>query len=329
MKRIAHGAGGAADVMTLIDDERPSPGPGEVLIEVHVAGVNRPDVLQRSGSYPPPKGASPYLGLEVAGTVAALGPGVDGWQVGDQVCALTPGGGYAEYVVADARHCLPVPKGLSLLQAAALPETYFTVWANVFDRAGLQQGQTLLVHGGSSGIGLTAIQLAHAVGATVYVTVGSQAKADACRVAGASHAILYREEDFAAAIARLTDGRGVDVILDMVGTPYIERNIAALATEGTLVQIAFLEGSRFAFDATPVMLRRLTITGSTLRARSAEQKAAIARHLLATVWPMLEQGRALPVIHATFALAQAAEAHRLMESSSHIGKIMLVVKEGA
>lgn len=329
MKRIAHGAGGNAEVMHLIDDERPTPGPGEVLIEVHVAGVNRPDVLQRSGNYPPPKGASPYLGLEVAGIVAAAGEGVTSWRVGDRVCALTPGGGYAEYCLTDARHCLPVPSGLSLLQAAALPETYLTVWANLFDRARLVSGQSVLVHGGSSGIGLTAIQLAREFGATVYTTVGNAEKAQACLAHGASRAILYREEDFAAVIAQETEGRGVDIIIDMVGAPYIVRNIASLALEGCLVQLAFLEGSQFAFDAMPLMLKRLTLTGSTLRARSNEQKAGIVERLREKVWPVLEQGRCLPVIHAVFPLARAAEAHLLMESSRHIGKIMLTVKEGA
>lgn len=327
MKRIAHGAGGQADVMQLVDDERPVPGPGEVLIEVHVAGVNRPDVLQRSGNYPPPKGASPHLGLEVAGVIVALGSGVETWKVGDRVCALTPGGGYAEYCLTDARHCLPVPAGLSLLQAAALPETYLTVWANLFDRARLEAGQSVLVHGGSSGIGLTAIQLAREFGATVYTTVGNAGKATACVAAGARRAINYREEDFAAVIAQETEGRGVDVIIDMVGAPYIVRNIASLALEGCLVQLAFLEGSKFEFDATPVMLRRLTLTGSTLRARSIEQKAAIVARLQAKVWPVLAQGRCLPVIHAVFPLARASEAHLLMESSQHIGKIMLTVKD--
>lgn len=326
MKRIAHGAGGNADVMQMVDDERPAPGLGEVLIEVHVAGVNRPDVLQRSGNYPPPKGASPHLGLEVAGIVAAVGTGVDAWRVGDRVCALTPGGGYAEYCLTDARHCLPVPEGLTLLQAAALPETYLTVWANLFDRARLESGQSVLVHGGSSGIGLTAIQLACEFGATVYTTVGNAEKARACVAAGARRAINYRDEDFAAVVAQQTDGRGVDVIVDIVGAPYIARNIASLALEGCLLQLAFLEGSRFEFDATPVMLRRLTLTGSTLRARSAEQKAAIVKSLHEKVWPVLEKGRCLPVIHAVFPLARATEAHLLMESSAHIGKIMLTVK---
>jgi putative PIG3 family NAD(P)H quinone oxidoreductase len=327
MKRIVNGAGGGAEVMQLVDYDRPTPGPGEVLIEVHVAGVNRPDVLQRSGNYPPPKGASPHLGLEVAGVIAAVGPGVDSWRVGDRVCALTPGGGYAEYCLTDATHCLPVPEGLTLLQAAALPETYLTVWANLFDRARLASGQSVLVHGGSSGIGLTAIQLAREFGATVYTTVGNAEKATACVAAGARRAINYREEDFAAVIAQETEGRGVDVIVDMVGAPYIVRNIASLALEGCLLQLAFLEGSKFEFDATPVMLRRLTLTGSTLRARTAEQKAAIVERLRAQVWPVLSEGRCLPVIHAVFPLARVVDAHRLMESSKHIGKIMLTVKE--
>ena len=328
MKRIEHGAGGNADVMQLVDDERPVPGPGEVLIQVHVAGVNRPDVLQRSGNYPPPKGASPHLGLEVAGVIAAVGGGVDRWKVGDRVCALAPGGGYAEFCLTDARHCLPIPNGLSFLQAAALPETYLTVWANLFDRAHLVSGQSVLVHGGSSGIGLTAIQLACEFGATVYTTVGNADKAKACVAAGARRAINYRAEDFAAVIAQETQGRGVDVIIDMVGAPYIVRNIASLALEGCLVQLAFLEGSKFEFDATPVMLRRLTLTGSTLRARSAEQKAAIVERLQAKVWPLLAQGRCLPVIHTVFPLARASDAHKLMESSTHIGKIMLTVNDG-
>ncbi len=326
MKRIDHGLGGPADVMKLIEDETPSPGAGQVLIEVHYAGVNRPDVLQRAGAYPPPAGASPHLGLEVSGTVAAVGEGVTNWRVGDEVCALTPGGGYAEFCVADARHCLPVPAGLSMLQAAALPETYFTVWANVFDRARLAAGESLLVHGGSSGIGLTAIQLGSAFGATVFTTAGSEEKLAACRRAGASHAINYRSEDFVEVVARETGGRGVDVILDMVGATYVKRNLKCLALEGRLVQIAFLEGSRFEFDATPIMLRRLTLTGSTLRARSDEQKAEIARSLIAKVWPLLEKGKCLPVIHQVFPLGQVQAAHELMESSKHIGKIMLAVK---
>jgi NADPH2:quinone reductase len=328
MKLIDHGNGGGPEVLRLTDATRPVPKAGEVLIEVHFAGVNRPDVLQRSGSYPPPPDASPYLGLEVSGTVVALGEGVTAWQVGDAVCALTPGGGYAEYCVADAAHCLPVPRGVPMQMAAALPETYFTVWTNVFQRARLDTGQTILVHGGSSGIGLTAIQLAHAFGARVLTTVGNQAKADACLQAGATRAILYRSEDFVDVVAQETGGKGVEVILDMVGGSYIQRNLRALAVEGCLVQIAFLEGSRIAsFDAMPIMLKRLTFTGSTLRARPSAQKAAIAAEVRERVWPLLEQGKCLPHIHAMFPLAQAAQAHALMESSTHIGKIVLQVKD--
>lgn len=327
MKRVDHGKGGAVDVLRVVDDAIPSPAPGQVLIEVAYAGVNRPDVLQRSGSYPPPPGASPYLGLEVAGTVVAVGEGVTQWRNGDRVCALTPGGGYAEYCVTDATHCFPIPANVSMLQAAALPETYLTVWANVFERGGLRSGKSLLVHGGSSGIGLTAIQLAHAFGAKVFTTVGSQEKADACVAAGADRAINYRNEDFVAVVAEATDGKGVDLILDMVGASYVERNIKSLALEGCLVQIAFLEGSHFAFDATPIMLRRLTLTGSTLRARTSEQKARLVQNVQAAVWPLLEAGKCLPHIHEVFPLRGVQAAHALMESSRHIGKIMLSVKD--
>lgn len=323
MNYVDHGAGGPPDCMRLTEGALPSPGPHDVLIEVAYAGVNRPDVLQRSGSYPPPPGASPLLGLEVSGRIVATGRDVTQWQTGDQVCALVPGGGYAQYCVTDASHCLPVPKGLSMLQAAALPETYFTVWTNVFERGRLQAGETFLVHGGSSGIGLTAIQLAHAFGARVVTTVGNADKARACLDAGADHAINYREEDFVDAVAKLTEGRGVNIILDMVGGDYIPRNIKALALEGRLVQIAFLEGSRIELDAMPIMLRRLTFTGSTLRARSIEQKAAIAHALETSVWPLLEAGRALPVIHSVLPFEEVRAAHALMESSAHIGKIML------
>ncbi|MDR5790683.1 MULTISPECIES: NAD(P)H-quinone oxidoreductase [Caballeronia] len=325
MQYVDHGAGGAPDCMRLAQGPLPSPGPNDVLIEVAYAGVNRPDVLQRSGSYPPPPGASPHLGLEVSGRIVATGAEVTQWRAGDEVCALVPGGGYAQYCITDASHCLPLPKGFTLLQAAALPETYFTVWTNVFERGRLQAGETFLVHGGSSGIGLTAIQLAHAFGARVITTVGNAEKAQACREAGADHTINYRDEDFVDAIATLTDGKGVDIILDMVGGDYIARNIRALALEGRLVQIAFLEGSRIELDAMPIMLRRLTFTGSTLRARGIEQKAAIAKALHAHVWPLLEAGRALPVIHRVLPLADVAAAHALMESSRHIGKIMLKV----
>jgi putative PIG3 family NAD(P)H quinone oxidoreductase len=302
----------------------PSPGPGEVLIEVAAAGVNRPDVLQRQGGYPPPPGASDIPGLEVAGRIVAVGPEAGPWQAGDPVCALVAGGGYAEYCAAPAPQCLPVPGKLNLTQAAALPETFFTVWTNVFDRGRLKAGETFLVHGGSSGIGTTAIQLAHAFGARVIATAGSAEKCDSCRKLGADIAVNYREEDFAAKVTDATGGRGADVILDMVGGDYILRNLKCLAVEGRLVQIAFLKGSTAEINLLPLMLKRQTVTGSTLRPRSVAEKGVIAQALREKVWPLLEAGKIAPVIHATFPLAQAAEAHRLMESSAHVGKIVLV-----
>ncbi|CAM5199689.1 Putative PIG3 family NAD(P)H quinone oxidoreductase OS=Castellaniella defragrans OX=75697 GN=HNR28_000942 PE=4 SV=1 [Castellaniella defragrans] len=325
MRLIDHGRGGDADVLTLVDAPVPQPAAGEVVIAVRYAGVNRPDVLQRSGSYPPPADASPYLGLEVAGEIAAVGDGVARWKKGDRVCALTPGGGYAEYCRVDAGHCLPVPRGLSMLQASALPETYFTVWTNVFQRGKLQAGESILIHGGSSGIGLTAIQLARAHGARVFATVGSAEKVRACLKLGADVAINYREEDFVQAVVRETDKAGVNMVLDMVGGDYIPRNIRCLALEGRLVQIAFLQGSKVELDAMPIMLRRLTFTGSTLRARSVRQKTELAADVEANVWPLLESGHCLPVIHKVFPLEQAREAHLLMESSQHVGKIILNV----
>jgi len=328
MRYIDHGAGGEPEVLKPAQGPVPSPQAGEVLIRVAYAGVNRPDVLQRQAKYPPPPGASPYIGLEVSGEVVALGQGVTKWRVGDRLCALVNGGGYAEYVTAPEGQALPVPRGLSMLQAAAIPEYYFTVWTNVFERGRLAAGETFLVHGGSSGIGLTAIQLAHARGATVYTTVGNQEKAKVCRELGAAAAINYREQDFVEEIARLTDGRGVDLILDMVGGDYIGRNLKCLALDGRLVQIAYLQSPKVEVDWTTLMPRRLTFTGSTLRPRSAADKAAIADALKAEVWPLLEQGRALPVIHKVFPLAEAAAAHALMESSVHIGKIMLEVTGG-
>lgn len=323
---IDHGTGGAPDCLRLAEREMAAPAGRQVLIEVAYAGVNRPDVLQRSGSYPPPPGASPYLGLEVAGTVIAVGPDATRWQVGDRVCTLTPGGGYAQYCLADERHCLPVPRGLDLLAAAAIPENYFTVWTNVFERARLAAGEKFLVHGGSSGIGLTAIQLARAFGAEVWTTVGNQEKAEACLKAGAQHALIYRDTDFEADIRQATGGQGVDVILDMVGGAYINKNIRLLAVNGRLVQIAFLEGSKAEIDALPIMTKRLSFTGSTLRPRSDEDKGAIAQALADKVLPLMEQGRCLPLIHQVFPLEQAAQAHALMESSKHIGKIMLKVR---
>ncbi|TAK72735.1 MAG: NAD(P)H-quinone oxidoreductase [Betaproteobacteria bacterium] len=327
MLYIDYGRGGPAEVMKLAERPVPQPQAGEVVVEVRYAGVNRPDVLQRSGLYPPPPGASPTLGLEVAGRVSAVASDVTQWKAGDLVCALTPGGGYAEYCAVPAPHCLPIPKGLSPREAAALPENYYTVWTNVFDRGRLKAGETFLVHGGSSGIGLTAIQLAKAFGATVYTTVGNKDKAEFCRKVGADAAIDYREQDFAAEIGQLTNKKGVDLILDMVGGPYIEKNFKSLALEGRLVQIAFLQGSKVTLDCMPIMLKRITFTGSTLRPRTVAQKAAIAQDLLKQVWPLLESGKVKPVIHATFPLKDAKLAHQLMESSKHIGKIMLEVKK--
>ena len=323
----AQGAGGP-EVLAPVPGEVPAPGPGEVLIRVRAAGVNRPDVQQRRGLYPPPPGASKVIGLEVAGEVAAIGSGVEGWAAGDRVCALTNGGGYAEYCIAPAPQCLPWPDGYDAVRAAALPETYFTVWANLFMLGRLAAGESALVHGGSSGIGVTALQLGAAFGATMYATAGSAAKCAACERLGARAAINYREADFGAEIARLTDRRGVDVVLDMVGAPYAARNIRALAMDGRLVQVAFQEGSvAESLDLLPVMTRRLTITGSTMRPRTTAQKGAIAAELRAKVWPLLDAGRCAPVIHEVFPMEQAAAAHRLMESGAHIGKIMLRVAE--
>ena len=325
MKYIDHGAGGDAGCMKLAEGPAPQPGPGQILIEVVCAGINRPDVLQRWGRYPPPPDASPVLGLEVAGRVAALGAGVTEWKVGAGVTALTPGGGYAEYCVAAASHALPIPAGMDFATAAALPETWFTVWANLVDLGRLKRGERLLVHGGSSGIGLVAIQLAKHLGAECMVTVGSEEKAAFCRAAGAAHAINYRTADFAEEVKTLTAGAGVDVILDMVGAPYLQRNLASLRRDGRLVYIAFLEGSRGEADLMPIMLKRLTITGSTMRPRTLAEKTAIRDALAANIWPALAEGRLLPHLFARFPLAQAAEAHRLMESSRHIGKIVLEV----
>ena len=323
MRFIDMAGPGGPEVLRLADGPVPRPGPREVLIRVAAAGVNRPDLLQRAGSYPPPPGASPVLGLEVAGTIAALGGEVADWREGDSVCALVPGGGYAEYCLAPAPHCLPVPRGLSMVEAAGLPETFFTVWSNVFDRGRLQPGESFLVHGGSSGIGTTAIQLAHAFGSRVFATAGSPEKCAVCTELGAERAIDYRREDFTAIVKEATEGRGVDVILDMVGGPYVEKNLRALAIEGRLVQIAFLQGSRVTLDLVHLMMRRQTITGSTLRPRSVADKAAIARALREKVWPLIEAKRVRPVIDRSFPLAEAAEAHRLMQSSAHIGKIIL------
>jgi len=329
MRYIDHGAGGPASVMKLAEGPQPELKSGEVLIEVAYAGVNRPDVLQRAGSYPPPPGASPVLGLEVAGKIVATASDVREWKIGDAVCGLAPGGGYAEYCAVPAPNCLPIPQGLSLVEAASLPETFFTVWTNVFDRGRLAAGESFLVHGGSSGIGTTAIQLAKAFGAAVYTTVGSAEKAEFCKSLGADVVLNYREQDWAAELWTLTAKKGVDVILDMVGGDYTMKNLRSLAVEGRLVQIAFLKESKLPdFDAMPIMLKRLTFTGSTLRPRSVEQKAAIARALREKVWPLLQAKKVRTVIHKVFPLAEARTAHELMESSAHVGKIMLAVKGG-
>jgi NADPH:quinone reductase len=304
----------------------PAPGRGEVLIEVAAAGVNRPDVLQRQGNYAPPPGASDLPGLEVAGTVAALGPGVDEWKVGDGVTALLAGGGYAEYAAAPVPQCLPVPKGLSMVEAAAIPETFFTVWTNVFERGRLRPDESFLVHGGSSGIGTTAIQLAKAWGARVFATAGGSAKCKACEDLGAEKCVDYRGEDFLKIVGDLTGGKGVDVILDMVGGDYTARNIQLLAMEGRSVQIATLRGAKVEINLAQIMMKRITLTGSTLRARSVEQKGAVAREVYRNVWPWIEAGKVKPVIFKTLPLKQAADAHRLMESSSHIGKIVLTTR---
>ena len=316
---------GGPEVLVPTSRPVPEPGAGEVLVKLAAAGVNRPDVLQRQGGYPPPPGASDIPGLEIAGSVVALGAGVTELAIGDQVTALVTGGGYAEYCTAPVPQCLPVPEGLSLVEAACLPETFFTVWSNVFDRGGLRTGEVFLVHGGSSGIGTTAIQMAKAFGARVFATAGSAEKCRACEGLGAERAIDYREEDFVQVVKQATGKKGVDVILDMVGGDYVQRNISALAPDGRLCYIAFLGGSKVEVDLLPMMLKRITISGSTLRARSVAFKGAIADNLRDQVWPRITAGEIKPVVHATFPLAEAAEAHRLMESSAHIGKIALTL----
>ena len=326
MRYVDHGNGGGPEVLKVAIREVPELGAGEVLIEVIAAGVNRPDCIQRSGRYPPPADASPHLGLEVAGRIVALGQGVTEWNIGEAVCALANGGGYAEYAAAPAGQVLPVPAGLTMLQAAALPETYFTVWANLVERGRLAAGDTVLIHGGSSGIGITAIQIAKAWGATVICTVGNAQKAAACLALGADAAIDYRQQDFVAQTLKITGSRGVNLILDMVGGTYVEKNLKLLAVDGRLVQIAFLQPSKVEIDLMPIMTKRLTVTGSTMRPRSAANKADLAAALRTHIWPMLEQGRLLPSLYKVFALEQAAEAHALMESSEHIGKIMFSVR---
>lgn len=320
MRAIEISAPGTPDVLHLAERPVPVPGPGQVVLKVAYAGVNRPDALQRAGLYNPPAGASDLPGLEASGTIAACGAGVLGLQQGQQVCALLPGGGYAEYAVTQAAHCLPVPNGFDLKQAACLPETFFTVWSNVFQRGGLKAGERFLLHGGSSGIGTTAIQLARAFGARVFTTAGSDAKCRACLDLGAERAVNYRETDF---VPIMQGEGGADIILDMVGGDYIARNLDALADDGRLVQIAFLQGPKTSLNFTQVMTRRLTLTGSTLRPQSDVAKARIASSLLSQVWPLLSAGRIAPVIDSCFDLDQAAQAHARMETSTHIGKIVL------
>jgi NADPH2:quinone reductase len=316
---------GKPEVLQLCERPLPTPGPGEVLVKVHAAGVNRPDVLQRLGKYPVPPGASDLPGLEVAGEIVDGDLAGSVLRKGDLVCALVQGGGYAEYCVAPAAQCLPIPQGLSPLEAASLPETFFTVWSNVFDRAALAEGETLLVQGGSSGIGVTAIQLASALGRRVFATAGSDDKCRACEALGAERGINYRSEDFVAVVKELTAGKGVDVVLDMVAGDYVAREIDCLADDGRIALIALLGGARADLDLGQVLRRRLSISGSTLRPRPVAFKAAIARKLLQHAWPLLEQGRIKPVIYKTFPLEQAAQAHALMESSTHVGKIVLQV----
>ena len=316
---------GLPDVLRPAERAVPRPGQGEIVIKVAYAGVNRPDVLQRAGKYDPPPGASDLPGLECSGTVAAVGPGAGRWKEGDAVCALLPGGGYAEYALTHGDHALPVPEGVSLAEAGLVPETFFTVWSNVFDRGGLKAGETFLVHGGSSGIGTTAIQMARLFGARVFTTAGSEEKCAACRDLGAEQAINYRMMDFGGLTRDWTDGRGIDLILDMVGGGYIERNINALALDGRLVMIAQLAGAKAEINFAKIMVKRLTVTGSTLRPQSIEAKARIAEALERHVWPHLAAGRIRPVVDHVFPLVQAANAHKRMEKSAHIGKIALKV----
>ncbi len=325
MNAVQIRAPGGPEVLEPCRRPRPRPAPGEVLIRVAAAGVNRPDIVQREGHYDPPPGASDLPGLEVSGEVAALGEGVDGFAIGERVCALLAGGGYAEYVVAPGPQVLPVPDGVDMVGAAALPETVFTVWSNLCDRVRLASGERLLVHGGASGIGTTAIQLATALGARVLATAGSAAKVELCERLGAERAINYREEDFVEVVASVTGGAGVDVILDMVGGDYLPRNIRCLATEGRHVSIAFLRGPKVELNFMRVMLKRLTLTGSTLRARSVEEKGAIARQVRSKVWPLVADGRVRPVIDACFDLADAADAHRRMDAPDHAGKVVLTM----
>ena len=328
MRYVTTKGPGGPDVLVMTEGSVPTPGPNEVLIRVAAAGVNRPDVLQRMGAYPPPKDASPIIGLEIAGDVVATGTDVNQWKPGQRVTALTNGGGYAEYCVAPASQCLPWPAGFDAIHAAAIPETYFTVWANLFQHARLSRGESVLVHGGTSGIGVTAIQLAREFGARVYTTAGSDEKCAACLALGADGAINYRESDFAEKLMELTGGAGVNVVLDIVGAPYFERNLRCLTMDGRLVQVSTMLGAKVEqFDLGRVMQKRLVITGSTMRPRSTSEKGAIAQALRERVWPVLNAGRGGPKIHTVFPIDDVAAAHRLMESSAHIGKIMLRVRD--
>ena len=323
MTAIAISRPGGPDVLVAEQRPLPQPGPGEVLVKVAAAGVNRPDISQREGRYPPPPGASDLPGLEIAGEVVALGEGATAWKIGDKVCALAHGGGYAQYCAVHESHALPVPKGLSMVEAAALPETFFTVWVNVFDMAGLKAGEWLLIHGGSSGIGTTAIMLAKAFGAKVIVTAGSDEKCDACRKLGADAAINYKTTDFVPAVKEITGGHGADVILDMVGGPYVERNHQCAAMDGRVTQIAMMQGSKV--DLRFMSQRRIRHMGSTLRPRTVPQKGAIAAALREKVWPLIEAGQIRPVMDSTFALADASKAHERLETSQHIGKVVLTL----
>ncbi|ACI99255.1 NAD(P)H-quinone oxidoreductase [Rhodospirillum centenum] len=325
MRAVEIGGAGGPEVLRPVERPVPRPGPGELLIRVAAAGVNRPDVLQRLGLYPPPPGASDLPGLEVAGTVAAVGEGVSGWREGDALCALVAGGGYAAYCVAPAPQCLPIPRGLSAVEAAGVPETFFTVWSNVFERGALKPTESLLVHGGTSGIGTTAIQLAKAFGARVFATAGSPAKARACEELGADRGIDYKAEDFVVVVKELTGGTGVDVVLDMVGGDYLARNVDCLAPDGRHVSIAFQRGPKGTLNLMWVMQKRLVLTGSTLRPRPVAEKGRIAVALQEKVWPLLEEGLVRPRIYRTFPLEQAAAAHALIESGEHVGKIILTV----
>jgi len=324
MRQVYFDGAGGPDVIRIGEAELPKIAPGKVLVEIVAAGINRPDCIQRAGHYPPPPTESAIPGMEIAGRIVEIGEGVTGFSLGDEICALIGSGGYAEYALADAVLCLPRPKPLSLIEAAGMPETAFTVQDNVFTRGRLKAGETFLVHGGSSGIGTTAIQLAKAAGATVIATAGSPEKCAYCKTLGADHAIDYKTQDFVAEVKAITSKKGADVILDMVGGPYLAKNISILGTDGRLVQIAFLQGSKAEVDFMPMMLRRQTLTGSTLRARTLAQKAEVAQAVRDQVWPLVDQGKVKPIIHATYPLEDARQAHELMESSAHIGKILLL-----